>query len=86
MFDGINCELELDACSTRPDPCDLEGSIICESLNPMLNDPPFECICKIGYFGRKCETSLCDTASPCLNEATCSMTPTGDTLESFIKN
>lgn len=53
---------------------------MCESLDPVLENPPFECNCKTGYYGPECSTSTCQTQSnPCLNNASCSMVATGST-------
>ena len=49
-FDGDRCELELNACATRLDPCDDNGTSMCENLDPIFVQPPFSCLCNPGRF------------------------------------
>ena len=41
---------------------------------------------EVGYFGRRCDTSLCDTSNPCLHNSTCTMNPSGAATCTCLKN
>ena len=70
-FDGEQCELELAACSTRLDACDENGTAMCENLDPVFAQPPFECLCNPGYSGSRCQLSDCVLADPCTSNGEC---------------
>ena len=47
-FAGDSCDLELNACFTREEPCNETGTAMCENLDPFTSNSPFECVCKPG--------------------------------------
>ena len=48
-FAGDSCDLELNACFTREEPCNDTGTTMCENLDPFTSNSPFECVCKPGH-------------------------------------
>ena len=85
-FSGPLCQFENNACVTRAETCDVAGTGMCENLDPERFPEPFECICKPGYSGSRCEFSACDLSNPCLNDGDCSLDSSGGSICSCQSN